>query len=123
VRHDDESGRVCVGSRVEPISLSDTGKVAGERENATPSAGGQVACGEAKGGEQQTQIVPPACGPRSVVCKSVHRWIRGLSQQSFPIRCCMTLGSISTVKGNHYLSCRNHRLGCMAKTVKKAIVP
>ena len=62
---DDESGRVCVGCRVEPIIVSDTGKVAGERENATPSAGGQVACSEAEGGEQQTQVVPPACGPRS----------------------------------------------------------
>jgi len=61
---DNESGRVCVGSRVEPISVSDTGKVAGEGENATP-AGGQVACGEAEGGEQQIQVVPPACGPRS----------------------------------------------------------
>ena len=45
--------------------MSDTGKVAGERENATSSAGGQVAFGEAEGGEQQTQVVPLACGPRS----------------------------------------------------------
>lgn len=61
----DESGRVCVGSRVEPISVNDIGKVVGEGENATPSAGEQVECGEAEGSEQWTQIIPLACGPRS----------------------------------------------------------
>ena len=56
------------------------GKVAGEGENATPSAGGQVVCVEAESSEQQTQVVPPACGPISSSIGEEHPVLESMSK-------------------------------------------